>query len=235
MKESRKEWASKKIHIALRLYGGECGGSYGESVMILCAVLSALAAEVWPGRRQDKSRFVELLKDFVPVEFNVTRISIPLLVAHLRNKGLNRESETIRKAFLDYPQGDVLIGDDIDKSETDILALCNTLDIKDLRNNSYASLLYGKIRSGYVHEYGTGELSDSWPMTREETSISYVNWACEPDKHIHFHVPWMSKLVLSVAEAVDAVGERLPRPKPKDWWLSPLRKQVSRLQPVAPQ
>jgi len=219
MGESRREWASKKNDIALRLYAGECGGSYGESVMILCAVLSALAAEVWPGRRQDKARFVELLKDFAPVEFNVTRISIPLLAAHLRDRRLDRESELIRKAFLDYLPSQVLTGDDVDKSETDILALCNTLDIKDLRNNSYASLLYGEIRSGYAHEYRSGQLSDPWPMTREETSISYVNWACKPDKHIHFHVPWMSKLVLSVAEAVDAIGEPLPRPKPKNWWL----------------
>ena len=187
--------------------------------MILCAVLSALAAEVWPGRRHDKARFVELLKDFAPVEFNVTRISIPLLVAHLRDKGLYRESEIIRKAFLDYLPSQVLTGDDVDKSETDILALCNALDIKDLRINSYASLLYGEIRSGYAHEYRTGQLSDPWPMTREETSISYVNWACKPDKHIHFHVPWMSKLVLSVAGAIDAIGECLPRPKPKNSWL----------------
>ena len=219
MRESIKEWASKKNDIALRLYAGECGASYGESVMILCAVLSALAADVWPGHGQDKARFVELLKDFAPVEFNVTRISIPLLVAHLRNRGLNRESETIRKAFLDYPQSQVLIGDDVDKSETDILTLCNTLDIKDLRNNCYASILYGKIRSGYAHEYRSGQLSDPWPMTREETSISYVNWACEPDRHIHFHVPWMSRLVLSVAGAVDTIEEGLPRPKPKNWWL----------------
>lgn len=219
MRESRKEWAAKKNDIALRLYAGECGGSYGESMMILCAVLSALAAEVWPGRRHDKARFVELLKDFAPVEFNITRISIPLLVALLRDKGLVRESEIIREAFLDYLPSQVLTGDDVDKSETDILALCNTVDIKNLRINSYASLLYGEIRSGYAHEYKTGQLSDPWPMTREETSISYVNWACKPDKHIHFHVPWMSKLVLSIAEAVDAIGEGLPRPKPKNWWL----------------
>jgi len=219
MRESRKDWASKKNDIARCLYAGECGGSYGESMMIHCAVLSALAAEVWPGRRHDKARFVELLKDFAPVEFNVTRISIPLLVAHLRDKGLYRESEIIRKAFLDYLPSQVLTGDDVDKSETDILALCNALDIKDLRINSYASLLYGEIRSDYAHEYRTGQLSDPWPMTREETSISYVNWACKPDKHIHFHVPWMSKLVLSVAGAIDAIGEGLPRPKPKNWWL----------------
>ena len=58
----RTDWVTKKRDTALRLANGECGGSYGEAMLILCTILSALAAEVWPGTQIDKRRFVELLK-----------------------------------------------------------------------------------------------------------------------------------------------------------------------------
>lgn len=219
MEKWRKDWVEKKTNIALRLNGGECGGSYGESVIILCTVLSALAAEVWPGERKDRARFVELLKGFAPTEFEVAKISIPLLVAFLNNKPSNKESELIRKAFLDCCPSLVLTGDSIDKSETEIMTLCNTLELKDLRYHSYANLLYTEVRSGYAHEYKTGKFADPWPMTQEEASISYVNWACKPDRHIHFHIGWIAKIALSIAEAVDKIGNTLPINDPQSWWI----------------
>ena len=59
----RTDWVTEKKRIALCLANGECGGSYGEAVLILCAVLSALAADIWPGKGIDQMRFVELLKN----------------------------------------------------------------------------------------------------------------------------------------------------------------------------
>ncbi len=58
METWRTEWIQKKNEIALDLAAGQCGGSYGEAVIILCAALSALAADVWPGRGIDRVRFV---------------------------------------------------------------------------------------------------------------------------------------------------------------------------------
>jgi hypothetical protein len=219
---TRKEWAERKIAIANRLYRGECGGSYGEAVMILSAVLSALAADLWPGSKKDKARFVQLLVEFAPANFNVKRISVPLLVAYCRTtRELFKECEILRKTFLNYPEGVILDGDEVDKSETEILESSTNLDIKAVRLNSYACLLYSEIRSGYVHEYKPGQLSEPSPMTQKETSISYVNWACKTDKHIHFHIPWLSSLVLSVAEMIDLKAEGLSRPMSEEWWLFP--------------
>jgi len=219
MKKWRKDWVEQKNNIALRLNGGECGGSYGESVIILCSVLSALAAEIWPGEGKDRARFVELLKEFAPIKYEITKISIPLLVAHLKNKQSNKESEVIRKAFLNCDPSLVLIGDDIDKSETEITMLCNTLELKNLRYHSYANLLYTEVRSGYAHEYKTGKLTDPWPMTKRKAFISYVNWACKPDRHIHFHIGGIAELALSIAEEVDKTENTLPRNDPQNWWI----------------
>jgi hypothetical protein len=215
----RKDWVSKKIDIAQHLNSGGCGGSYGEAVMILCAALSSLAAEVWPGRKRDAVRFVQLLVDYAPQQYDMKRISIPLLIAHLRNSKRDREVKIISDAFLKFDPSRVLVGDDVDKYENDILSMCKTVNIKDLRNHSYAYILYDEIRSGYAHEYRAGELADPWPMTQRDAFISYVNWACKPDRHIHFHVNKLSQLLLMIAERIDAIGNSLPLDKPMNWWL----------------
>ncbi len=220
MKTWRKEWAQKKSDIALKLAAGECGGSYGEAVIILCAVLSALSAEVWPGLGIDRVRFVELLKEFAPPDLNVTRISIPLLVAYLRTSDRRAKSEVIKKTFLNYYPSRVLVGDEVDKSETEILSECSTLTAKALRKHSYANLLYGEIRSGYAHQYRPGERADSWSMTTGDAAISYINWIENPDRHIHLHVSWISKLTLTTAEAVDAAAASLPRTPLPPWWVA---------------
>ena len=220
METWRKEWTQKKNDIALKLADGECGGSYGEAVIILCAVLSALSAEVWPGRQIDRMRFVELLKEFAPLDLNVIRISIPLLVAYLRTSGRKADSEVIRKTFLDYVPSRILVGDEVDRSETEVLKVCSSLTAKELREHSYGNLLYGEIRSGYAHEYRPGKRADSWPMATEKAVISYINWVDDPDRHIHFHVSWISKLTLTTAEAIDAAAAALPRTLPSQWWVA---------------
>jgi hypothetical protein len=217
----RTEWMQKKNEIALNLASGQCGGSYGEAAIILCAALSALAANVWPGKRIDRVRFAQLLKDFAPNRFQVTRVSIPLLVEHLRTNKRTVESEAIQKAFLDYDPWQILTGDDVDKSETESHVVCPTLSLKELREHSYANLLYEEIRSGYAHEYRPGQRADSWSMTqREDATISYINWADRLDRHIHFHIRWISELAYAVAQAVDAAASDLPQNPPQRWWVS---------------
>ena len=146
-------WTQEKTEIARKLDAGQCGGSYSEAVIILCAVLSTLATEVWRGRGIDRVRFVELLISFSPPHLAATRISIPLLVGYLRANRRIDESEAIRGVFLNYDSSRILTGDDVDKPETEILSVCQELSLKELREHSYANLLYGKIRSAYAHTY----------------------------------------------------------------------------------
>jgi hypothetical protein len=118
----------KKRNLALRLVAGELEGSYGDGIIVLCAAISALAAQVWPGKRKDQRRFVEVLKEFAPPGLNTTRISIPLLIGWLRTqRGREAETAILEQAFLNNPQGASLDGDCVDKSEEEILRVCNGL------------------------------------------------------------------------------------------------------------
>lgn len=216
----RKDWAAKKCDTALRLSGGECGGSYGEGVIIICASISALAAEVWPGIKKDRVRFVELLKEFSPSEFDTTRISVPLLIDDLRNKKHLYQAKKLEKSFLDFVPGQVLIGSKVDKFENEIIGLCPRLSLNEVRKFSYANLLYGQVRSSYAHEYRPGQLANSWPMTSDQSSpASYVEWFDKPIRRIHFHIPWLVKIAVTLADSIDAVSTTLPRVDPAKWWV----------------
>ena len=219
METWRQEWANVKREIALRLSNGECGGAYGEAVIILCAAISALSADVWPGRGIDRVRFVEALIRFTPAEFNVSRISIPLLISKLRQVGETQKSEKLKKEFLDMNLSLVVIGDEVDRDEAEVLRICSNLSLKEIREQSYANILYGEIRSGYAHEYRPGERADSSPMTSVDTSISYINWAHKRDRNIHFHIKWLSQIASSIAVAVDTQDEHLPYQNPAKWWV----------------
>lgn len=219
MNKWRSEWAAKKSEIALKLNGGACGGSYGEAVLILCAALSALAAEVWPGTGIDRKRFVHLLKRFSTPQLSATSISMPILAASLRRKRKRGTLKHLRRSYLNYGHSQVLTGDEVDKSEKQVLSVCPSLTSREIRECSYANLLYRELRSGYVHEYRPRGKADSWAMTgRDSAHVSYVNWANDPDRHIHFHVAWLSALLAETAKAVDDISSRLPLRKPKHWW-----------------
>jgi len=222
----RTDWANNKENIAYKLNSGECGGSYGDAVLILCAVLSALAAEVWPGDGKDRKRFVELLKEFAPQNFETTKISIPLLIKSLSSAGRADDVTVIQREFPKSQQGNVLTGED-DKTEGDILRVCPALSSKDLRKCSYANLLYKEVRSPYVHEYRPGKRADSRPMTqRPDVPVSYVGWIDpdpnnrdrDPEQRIYFTVEWISRVATSIARAVDRAGS-LPLPAPSQWWV----------------
>ena len=220
MNSWRTNWVSEKKGIALRLAHGDRGGTYGEAMLILCAVLSALAAEVWLGKRIDQKRFVELLKDYAPVNFNTTKISIPMLVWHLGQNGKSTEAQVIRKSLLNFCQTRVLTGEDIDQTESEILILCNSISVKDMRECSYANILYREVRSGYAHEYQPGKRADSLPMTQDiNSAVSYINRLGDPDRLVHLHVGWVADLAIAVAKAMDSMATSIPRSLPAKWWI----------------
>ena len=219
------EWARQKCNLALSLSSGKCGGAYSEAVLILCAALNALAADVWPSERIDRKRFVELLKRFSPGTLSPTQISVPLLCASLRRRRKKRPAKpaTARKMaqmYLDFEHARVIVGSEVDTSEREILKLFPNLTKEEVRACSYANLLYTELRSGYAHEYRPGKRADSFPMTtRKDAQISYVNCLDARDRQIHFHMTWLSQLVIETAKAIDALPSRIPARKPKRWWV----------------
>jgi hypothetical protein len=222
----RFEWVSQKCKIASALARGEAGGSYSEAVILVCAVLNALAAEVWPGTRIDKARFVELLVRLGSLPHEPQTISVPLLVRHLEATS-PANAALLRKNFLDFSKTRVVTGLEIDSTESELISLCPGLTPTVVRKYSYACLLYEEVRSSYAHEYKPGEKADSWPMTMASgQSVSYVNRLLTTDTYeaietirlVHFHIEWLTKLAEDLALYIDGISTTLPYPLPSKWW-----------------
>ena len=219
----RSDWVRKRATVAAQLDTGGCGGSYGDAALILCSCVSAVAADVWPGDHIDRNRFVELLAQYAPPRLNAVRVSIPLLVDDLRRQRRTAEASQLESQFLErFPAGTILIGDEVDKNETEIQAACGSISSKCLRRFSYADLLYREVRSSYTHEGKTGHVAESWRMTASATNVSYVEWTIPPLRRIHFPIEWMSELAKGAAEAVDQMIPSISSPqieRPRKWWL----------------
>jgi hypothetical protein len=208
--------------VAARLSRGEAGGSYAEAAILVCATLSALAAELWDGIGIDRVRFIEMLVKLGPEASACITVSIPLLVQHLEASAREMDAKQLQRAFSVPSISRVLTGPEVDRSESEVLALCPHLDLKELRRFSYASILYGEVRSSYAHEYRPGKLADSLPMTmRSDQKVSYINRIADDlqtRRLVHFHLEWLTTLPVALAAVVDDLAPALPQPKPKAWW-----------------
>jgi len=216
-----KEWADTKVDLALRLNNGECGGSYAESVIILCSVLSGIAADIWPGRMQDRKRFVELLIKYTGVALNCQKVSVPLLVGAVRNSGDIQLADRVKRNYLPVSDTRVITGDDVDKTIDELKAAYPSIDTMILKKNSYACVLYEEVRSGYVHEYRPGERSDSWSMgaSRQDSPISYINRIDKPDRLIYFNVLWLADIVGEIVDTL-SISDHLPVfTTYNSWWV----------------
>lgn len=236
---TRSQWVSDKTDTALCLYNGSCGGGYNEAIIILSATISSLAAEVWPGEYKDKKRFVELIVSYCNPGLNSSFISLPLLIQHLElmakaaksgalvKENLLEQASILREKFINYNDFQVLRARDTDKSEMEVLDVCPNLPTKILRKYSYPSIFYEEVRSRLVHEYKTGEKTDSWAVAAtDEDEISYGNWRRNPlvdnrpIRRIHFPIHWLISIAKSVAESVDLKPPKDPLEDPRAWWLS---------------
>ena len=221
----RRDWVTEKCEIASALARGCAGGSYSEAAILVCAVLSALAAEVWPGRRLDRVRFIELLVRLGPQVKIPMTISVPLLVRELEQASAHVNAALLKKAFLNFSPTRIVTGSEVDNTEAKILALCADLTPQIIRKYSYACILYEEVRSSYAHEYKPGERADSWPATMAEgESVSYVNRLLvagtpKTGRLIHFHIASLAKLAIDIAADIDVHSNTVPRQAPTVWWI----------------
>ena len=219
----RQDWVSKKSEIARRLSRGEIGGGYGEAVIVVSAVISALAAERWPGTKIDRKRFVELLTQYGSEREFLKTISVPLLLQELQSIGATTEVDSIANSLSLSQKSLVVTGIDVDKTEAELLLAYPNCDVQFLRRFSYASLLYKEIRSSYAHEYRPGASADSAPMTRmREQKVSYVNMMSDDGstrRLIHFHLDYLLQIPTDLAIAMDRMDSTVPISQPTKWWL----------------
>jgi hypothetical protein len=150
-------FVQRKVSVAEALNNGNCGGSYSDACIIVGAAMSGIAAELWPGERVDRVRFVELWVRFGQDVPDACHISVPLLVDYLRQKQRLAEAETLERAHPQmYGLGHetrIVLGHEIDRPDHELAPLCRNLTLSDLRWFSYPAVFYREIRSGLVHEY----------------------------------------------------------------------------------
>ena len=215
----RREWVLEKCRVALNLANGAAGGGYAEAAILVSAVLSALAAELWPGLSIDGVRFVELLTTMGPEALTCRSLSVPLLLQHLTAEK-SVDAIALQQVFGVTEKSLVLNGEAVDRTEQEILKACSNTSVEILRRFSYASILYSEIRSSYAHQYQPGGRADSWPMTSlKNQRVSYVNRLAdtgEVHRLVHFHIEWLAALPIGIAEAIDGLSQTPARPV--KWW-----------------
>lgn len=196
-------------------------------MLILSALLSSFASEIWPGERKDARRFVEAWSTLSAPRLNADRISVPLLLEELREKEEWSLVEKVRASRPEVfaPGNDTMVvsGDQIDQAEADLVSLDPALGARGLRRLSYGRVFYKHVRSAYTHEYRLGEAASAYPQLTEPSPVSYVNFITRSDprtrRRTHFDIAWVGEIASSVAATLVANGPAKPRPDPETWWV----------------
>jgi len=219
MRQWREDWVNGKIRIIRdRIIKEEHYSLYYPELTILsCSIISAFAAELWPGMGSDHVRFVETLAKYADPSTNTKTISIPLLVDYLASNDHNGEAALIGKEFLAIGNDLVIHGEDYDKTEGEVLELIS-VPLRVVRECSYANILYKHFRNPYIHEYRPGTFGESWKMTDEDANVSYVNFIDPPYRRIHFHLNWFTGILNSLGRAIDKLPS-VPLKEPEAWWI----------------
>jgi hypothetical protein len=224
------KFVERKVGTALMLDEGQCNGSYSDACVLFSAVLSGIAAELWPGDGFDRRRFVELWIRFADPHLAPSLISIPLLRRSFRDAGRTLEVTALEEARREmFGPGNsclVLVGDNVDMTEGELVTVLPKANRKELRAYSYPALFYKHIRSNLVHEYKLSEDAASHFATRLQANVSYVNRVDSAGMElsrrlIHFHIEWLANIVRSIASNVAPLIDNYETlPQPPNWWVS---------------
>ncbi len=213
-----REFAERKIRTTACI-AENCQGTYGDVVLLLSAVISAMAAECWPGRSIDKKRYLQLLAQYAPA---TKMISTPRLCAFLSSQKKHDQEMRIRNQYPNIPNdGRIVLGPEIDHNEDEILRIQGLdIDLSDLRECSYAAILYRDLRTSYTHEYKIGDHTDCIRMTSStEPCVSYTNMLGKSTRQIHFPLRLIADITKQCAISVDQLNGTLPRERPETWWI----------------
>jgi len=194
-------------------------------MLILSAILSSLAAGLWPGEGKDRLRFVEIWATYSPPDLKPNLISVPRLLSSLEKEG---QHDLVKKVRSTHPQAfppyklDTLVvtSEDVDKPEDELVALVPELDTWQLRKFSYGDVFYRNVRSGYTHLYRPKEYARDYSMADETKSVRYVNVNNLAYRPIYFPIAWVADLVESVLTRVTTSGSKQPLPDPQSWWVN---------------
>ena len=222
-----EEFVRKKMDVACALDRRQCGGSYAEACMIVAAIISGLAADLWPGDGIDRKRFVELWVRYGQTIPTAAHVSMPLLTQWLDGESRRAEARAIENSrpemFGAGFSSRVVTGSEVDMPEDEVLSVCGTVTRAEIRPFTYPAIFYKEFRCGLMHEYRFGDRASDWSMTMNRGQVSYFNMADGFDgtrRLIHFDLPWLRDLVLSIARASEPDTRKAPLPLPSSWWLA---------------
>jgi len=190
---SMQRFLEERIDFVKCLYRSDMDVSYGDIVLIVCAVLSACAAYRWPRKpkeRKDKEKFIRLLTDFSTPEFRTSWISIPSL---LNDKQINQN---------DTPWGmpgnecRIFCDDEIDLSIEEAREKYPKIPERILKNYSYASLIYEMLRCNYSHEFCPHTNITEVQASRNDARISYIGRMSDGriKRMVAFHIDYLIRL-----------------------------------------
>lgn len=222
--DGAKRWLFGKTNLASRLASGECGGSYGDAVLVLSSIISGIAAELWPGEGFDRKRFVEVWVRYADPQLHANRVSLPLLVEALRkhDEGTAERARLLRPDCIsDVPFLDTLVvtGNRVDVAASDVEAALPDVSRATIRGQTYGSIFYRYFRSGYVHEYKAGSHGDEVVMSSTRGDITYSNWDEPPYRRINFNAGWLTTVVESICEGAVKDYWEGAQARPATWWL----------------
>lgn len=212
---NRKEFLLGRIDLVNQLRDNSLIVSYAELVLILTSVISACAAFRWPKKNGgDRKRFVELLAVYSPADFHCAYVC----VAGLIQKKCLTEAET--------PWGQsgmstrIFSDEEIDLDLEEARRTYPRVSLKDLKNNSYAVLIYERLRCAYVHEYAMTEATIEEPVSSIPVRVSYIGRRPFLGEDIQRVAYFDLDYLIKIADYhVNSLPER-PEQEPSEWWIS---------------
>jgi hypothetical protein len=181
-----------RIDFVKNLLQSDMDVTYGDIMLITCAILSACAARRWPKqeKKTDKEKFTGLLIEHSPPEFRTSWVSVPSLLYD----GLISERETPWGAIGKGCR--IFCDDEIDLSLEEAIAKYPQIAPQTIREYSYASLIYKRLRCAYSHEYRPHASVNEMQASRKEARISYIG-RCSTngiERRVSFHLDYLIKL-----------------------------------------
>jgi hypothetical protein len=125
-------YVDARLAVAEALGNGAVGGDYSDACTLIAALISGIAADLWPGEGKDRKRFVELWTRHAFSAIDPKMISVPLLRRWLRDNGHIVESENLAKArpkvFGGGYDSRVITGAESDMTEAEVEGLCPSFE-----------------------------------------------------------------------------------------------------------
>ncbi len=208
-----REFLLDRIRLVRELLESDIEIAHSDIGLILCSVLSACAAERWPGRGIDRARFIELLVTHSRADMRADWICVPALIVN----GHVVESDTPYGAGGQSTR--IFRGDEIDLDLNACRSKYSNVSVRDCKSCSYAALIYGWLRCGYAHQYAPHVNITHYPPSRHNARVSYIGRGT-PDggltRMVSFHLDYLIALTEYHADNVAST----PDSNPAEWWIN---------------